>query len=470
MIADISSWPISLQLSGGNDSILICEEPLRNLPGKRLVCSGLWQKKAVVAKLFLDPRGAKRHWMREKTGVAALQTAGINTPELLFSGRLNDQTPVLIFEQLTGAETALTVWQNLTNDKQRLSFLRQLLAELADHHQAGLWQKDLHLNNFLYSKQRWYTIDADTVNSQQAGTPLSPESSLDNLALFFAQLTPDFDHLIEPALTEYARRRQLDLTGKLEYLIELLAEKRKQRRHKYIKKSYRTCSEFIRCDSKRRVAVYRRDAEPARIQQLLSDPDALIAAGTLLKDGNSATVAKIHHPEGDWVIKRYNIKNIWHGLKRCLRPSRAWVSWGNAHRLSISGIATPQAIAVIEKRLGPLRWGAYYVCKYIDAPDAAEYFQNMTSVQNTKNTTAKNFITLFGILHSAGIYHGDCKATNFLINNQQPWVIDLDAMREFHSQQSFLRHYHIDRKRFLRNWQEQLELQEWFDDHLPKLE
>ncbi len=470
MLTHIPSWPTTLELDCKNESLLACEKPLRNLPGKRLVCSGHWQEKPVVAKLFLDPHSAKRHWIREKAGVAALQTANISTPDLLFSGQLKDHTPVLIFAQLPEAETALTIWQNLADDKQRLSFLHQLLSELANHHQAGLLQKDLHLNNFLYSKQSWFTIDADTINSQQAGTPLNPEPSLDNLALFFAQLTPNFDYLIEPALTEYAQQRQLDITKLLNPLTVLLVKKRKQRRHKYIKKSYRNCSEFIRLNSKRQIAIYRRDANPERIQQLLADPDTLMAAGKMLKDGNSATVAQISHPNGDWVIKRYNIKNFWHGLRRCLRPSRAWVSWGNAHRLSISGIATPQAIAVIEKRFGPLRLGAYYVCEHIAAPDAAEYFQNVTSAKNTKDTTAQNFITLFEILHRAGIYHGDCKATNFLINNQQPWVIDLDAMREFRSRQNFLRHYRIDRERFLRNWQEQLELQEWFDNHLLKRE
>ncbi len=468
MLTDIPSWPASLQLSCENDSLLVCEKPLRNLPRKRLVCSGHWQGKPVVAKLFLDPHSAKRHWQREKVGVAALQETNITTPSLLFSGQLNDQTPVLIFEQLPGAETALTIWQKLTDDEQRLSFLHQLLSEQAAHHQAGLWQKDLHLNNFLYSKQRWYTIDADTINNQHAGTPLSHEPSLGNLALFFAQLTPTFDHLIEPALTEYARQRHLDLTELLNPLIDLLDIKRKQRRHKYIKKSYRTCSEFIRRDSKRQVAIYRRDANSERIQQLLSDPDSLITAGKILKDGNSATVTQIHHQQGDWVIKRYNIKNFWHGLKRCLRPSRAWVSWGNSHRLTISGIATPRAIAVIEKRLGPLRWGAYYVCEHIDAPDATDMLSQQPTKESTNSKTARQFVLLFSLLHSIGIHHGDCKATNFLVHKNQPYVIDLDAMREFRYLRTFLRHYKIDRERFLTNWKAQPQLQKWFNQKLPK--
>lgn len=463
MLTPISIWPTSLQLDNVN-SPLVIEKPLRDLPKKRLVCCGHWQQKPIIAKLYLDPHSAIRHWKREREGVIKLQKANITTPELLFSGLLEDKTPVLLFEELPDVSTALDIWTKLADDQQRLIFLQQLLLVLLKHHHAGLQQKDLHLNNFLYSKNRWHTIDADTIEKQPEEAPLSLKKSLDNLALFFAQLPPEFDYLIESALVEYTQQRQLDLTKVLNPLNILLEEKRKHRRHKYIKKSYRTCSEFIRHNSKQRVAIYRRDADPERIQQLLADPDALMATGGILKDGNSATVTQIHHPLGDWVIKRYNIKNFLHGLKRCLRPSRAWVSWGNAQRLSISGIATPQAIAVIEKRLGSLRLGAYYICEHIPAPDAAEYFQD----QKVDNTAAQKFITLFKILRYTGIYHGDCKATNFLINNQQPWVIDLDAMREFRSPQKFLRHYSIDRKRFLQNWQGQLELRKWFDDHLPK--
>ena len=70
---------------------------------------------------------------------------------------------------------------------------------------------------------------------------------------------------------------------------------------------------------------------PAK-QHLLDDPDTYIKTGTILKDGNSATVAKITIDSQTLVIKRYNIKNLRHALRRCLRPSRTMVSWTNAHR------------------------------------------------------------------------------------------------------------------------------------------
>jgi len=460
------SLPASLELEGADKlSPLVLEESLRDLPGKRLVARGIWQGKQVVAKLFLDPRSAIRHWKREQKGILALQQGGIKSPLLLHSGRLRDQTPIHIFEWLPDATTALDIWEQAGDDTQRLTFLQQLMVILADHHRAGLQQKDLHLNNFLYSKGGWYTIDADSIENRRTGEALDLKSSLENLALFFAQLTPEFDDLIEPALEKYDNSRKTTADF-YQQLMPVLTKKRTERRHKYVSKSYRTCSEFIRGKNSRQVAIYRRDADPERIKQLLADPDTLIAAGKMLKDGNSSTVVHIHHPDGDWVIKRYNVKNLWHGLKRCLRPSRAWISWGNAHRLAISGIATPKAVAVIEKSIGPLRWGAYYVCEYISGVDAAEYFEEGKQITDQNDPVALNFVKLFRILKQTGIFHGDCKATNFLIKNQQPWVIDLDAMKEFSSEQQYLRYYQIDRQRFLCNWHKNPKLLKWFDRHI----
>lgn len=467
MLSNILSWPHTVHINDTDNTQLVCEEPLRVLPKKRIVCRGHWQQQPVVVKLFLDKKHAKRHARREETGSRALEAANIKTPVLLYSGQLNDKTPVLIFEELPESQTALHLWQNLNNNGERQEFLSQLLLELANHHQAGLLQKDLHLGNFLYSQQHWYTIDGDAVDSRSTGTALNIEKSLANLALFFAQLAPRFDNLFEPALREYASQRQFDLTTLHQSLLKKLAHERQQRRHKYIKKSYRSCSEFVRQNSFRRVAIYRRDADPDRIQQLLANPDKLITKGEILKDGNSATVARISHPDGDWVIKRYNIKNILHGLKRCLRPSRAWTSWGNTQRLNISGMATPQAFAMIENRIGPFRLGAYYICDHVIAPDALEYFQSIPQEQSIECVASRNFISLFKRLHQLGIHHGDCKATNFLVQENQPCVIDLDAMREFSSRKRFLRAYQVDRERFLRNWQAMPELQHWFDERLP---
>lgn len=437
------------------------------MPGKRLVYSGTWRQNRVVIKQFLDPKSSQRYWNREKNGVEALESISVDTPQLLFSGQLTDDTFVLVFEYLPQAETALQFWNALNSEDSRLEFLRQLLDLMCVLHEAGLTQEDLHLENFLVSGQKIYAIDGDAIGTQNQGKPLDLKSSSRNLSLFFAQLPPKFDSLMETTSLHYAQQRNIDGSQLLAQLQLDLPKTRLRRSHKYIKKCYRTCSEFVRSERTGQISISRRDAQGETLNRLLDDLDAFMRSGTILKAGRSSTVVRVQVDGCDWVIKRYNIKNPCHALSRCFRPTRAWISWGNSHLLKISGIATPRAIAMIEKRIGPLRSTGYYVCDYVAGVNAEDFFQDANVDAPGKKQVSENFVRLFELFCKLNIVHGDCKATNFLVKDDQPWVLDLDAMQECSSPARFKKLFQIDRQRFLRNWQSQPELQKWFDERLP---
>lgn len=460
-------FTIALKSSGGDNSIR-CVQLLRSLPGKRLVYKGFWQNRAVLVKLFIDAKSSLRHWSREKAGVDALKNARITTPELIFSGLLTDDLPVLVFDFLPEAVTALAVWDELATETDKRDFLRQLTSLLAVLHDQGLVQEDLHLENFLYSGEQLYAIDGDTISIVSNGAPLDSKSCTRNLALLFAQISPIFDDLLDDASRHYAKLRNLSHQKLMSGLSSTLPELRRTRRRKYVKKSYRTCSEFVRINGAGQVAISRRDVQGEVFNRLLDDPDAFMCNGETLKDGNTTTIVRVRSGHCDWVVKRYNIKNQWHVLSRCFRPTRAWLSWGNAHRLKISGIATPRAVAMIEKRIGPLRSTGYYVCDFVDKPRADVFFNDETVPLAIKEQAAKKFVLLFELFKKTGIYHGDCKAANFLPDRDLPWVLDLDAMRECSSNVRFKKLFQEDRKRFLLNWRLLPELQKWFDAHLPR--
>ena len=80
-----------------------------------------------------------------------------------------------------------------------------------------------------------------------------------------------------------------------------------------------------------------------------------------LKRGRTATLARVEVNGRQLVIKRYNIKGPVHALSRSWRPSRAWHSWLEGHRLNFLGIATPRPLALVEQRAGPLRGKARWV-------------------------------------------------------------------------------------------------------------
>ncbi|MEA2094219.1 MAG: serine/threonine protein kinase, partial [Pseudomonadota bacterium] len=186
---------------------LPCTGVIRALPGKRLVCKARWKGQAVFAKLYFGPRWARRDWQRELRGIAALKQHGIAAPEIIHSGDAGaGKIHVILFEPLPPASGLHAAWRLASGDDERLALLGVAVGVIAGHHAAGLEQADIHLDNFVLSAGRLYTLDGGEIRITGSGE-LSRRRSLDNLALFFAQFYPEYEHLINRVLTAYVKHR-----------------------------------------------------------------------------------------------------------------------------------------------------------------------------------------------------------------------------------------------------------------------
>ena len=465
--------PFQISVETGIQHIkLTCNQILRNLPGKRLVCSGEYDGQHVVIKFFLDPGRSKRHCMREERGISALKEMGINTPPLLFKGALNPGgEPVLVFQKIDPAIDFEKAWEQADSDTRHSDLLRQIVSVIADQHNAGLTQDDLHMGNFILSGNDIFTIDGAAVNVRHRGVPLSEVKSIKNLGLLFAQIYPRFDRLVPDAFMDYLKKRAWPENTILYHrLTKEIRAQRKKRKKKYLKKIYRESSDYICQKSWDHFWVYDRNCNTDNMARFLADPDALIDAGQLLKDGNSSTVALIEVDSKPMVVKRYNIKNAWHALRRCPRPSRAWISWRNAHRLNLLGISTPKPIAVLEKRWGPFRSKAYFITEYVDGIDVYHLLHSNRIKTVDYEGLVKQFGELLHQLANACISHGDFKATNFIFSDGKLIVIDLDAMREHRWAIQFHRKFKKDCDRLMKNWTDLPKIYKIFRDQLNKIE
>jgi tRNA A-37 threonylcarbamoyl transferase component Bud32 len=224
------------------------------------------------------------------------------------------------------------------------------------------------------------------------------------------------------------------------------------RQAKYLKKTKRSCTAFVAQKAWRRFMACDRTCYSPSMQHLLSDPDAYIKTGTILKDGNTATVAKITLGSQTLVVKRYNIKNRWHALRRGLRPSRAMVSWQNAHRLQFLGIRTPRPIAVIEERWGIFRRRAYFIMAYLPGETLDKIVHAKIDDSQAIENCFDHLATLIKQLAAAQISHGDFKATNFLVSSSELHLLDLDGMTAHRFTGAFKRAFRKDLVRLSQNW------------------
>ncbi len=443
--------PFRVELTGG---ILECDTLLRILPGKRIVCRASWHGKTVLAKIYLSSR-ANQHLNREARGLQRLLEAGLAAPTILATQQLTEGlAEVLLLEYFTNATDFSVRWNNTANQIEQNALLCQAVTLIADMHSKGLRQGDIHLDNFLFHHtergEQIILIDGADI---QPTKPSDQQTRLENLALFFAQFPHKNDSLIKDAYQLYCQTQNLPFDAvQAGMVLWQTATKRAERSEKFIKKSFRESTQFMQIKSWHRRLICQRNYYNPEFQTLLENLDQAIAEGEILKRGNSATVARVKVGTLDLVIKRYNIKNTLHRVRRAFQPSRAAVSWANAQRLTHCGIETPEAIAILEERTGPLRGRAYIINRYMPGVSAEQFFAD--NAPNSKNSKLliPQFDEIFRAMANIRVSHGDLKASNFIISDQRVVLIDLDSMRQHHQQRKFQAAFNKDMARFQRNW------------------
>jgi len=442
---------------------------LRVLPGQRYVGAGVWRGRPVLAKLLVGSKAA-RHFQRELDGVKLLAAQGMITPLLLADGLKDGEGGWLLFEFLEGAESLGDAWGKVESlpvlaDEQS-AVLAEALGAIGQLHGKGLWQEDLHLDNLLRHDGQLYLIDGAGIRAETAGQPLSRQKVLENLGVFFAQLPKSLEPFTEELLVYYLLSNS-EHALPLEALQKQIDKVRAWRLKDFLIKVGRECSLF----SVRRGAFglrsIRREEEPAMLP-VLERADALLDQGHLYKTGGAASVGRVEVAGRPLVIKRYNIKNFAHWLKRFWRPSRAWHSWREGNRLAFLGIATPKPLAVLETRFFWLRSKAYLVTEYLAGPDIIERFAPYVESGEAPEAELQALDQLFARLIAERISHGDFKGHNLFWHQDRWALIDLDSMCQHGSASSFAPAYARDRARFMRNWPESSALYQVIDQRLPK--
>jgi tRNA A-37 threonylcarbamoyl transferase component Bud32 len=426
--------PQTLSLHNGES--LYCEQLLRLLPGKRGVFKARYRDQPVLAKIFLD--SAARQLRREHDGYTRLISAQQPTPKLIASVNLASGT-ALLYEFLTDAQPLFR-----EDVAPSMSKLELLLDRLQSMYAAGIYHDDLHWGNFLLLNNTAFVIDAGAVLGNPVRS-LTTAEALDNLGLLIAQFRRCDQSVVITTVQTHALCTQFKLTSAA---LATTAEAHwKRRKHALLLKCFRdtTATSFLHTFN--RIYAYRRASAGTDLDKLLRNPDAVMAHGQALKLGNSATVVKLEVDGRNVVIKRYNVKNIWHWLRRCWRPSRAWTSWRNAHWLELLGLQTPTPIAFLEMRCGFLRGRAYYVCEFIEGNSLAH---ELGSREPSSDEVAE-FEKYFAVAAKEHLIHGDMKANNFLLRNGRLTILDLDAMREIKSHSRWLKLFKRDFARFERN-------------------
>jgi tRNA A-37 threonylcarbamoyl transferase component Bud32 len=429
---DPLTTPFELDVPGRER--LICEEVFRHLPGKRIVFRSIWGGAEVLVKLFFR----KKDLVIEQAGLDAIHDSGVPCPKKIWGLIDKGGGYFIATEFLQDAQTLSSCYQNFTK-KKLTPLLQDAVKIIGLLHANGWMQKDIHLDNFMLSQDKIYMIDGGGIRNLK--------NPVENLALFFAQMIPDYDSIAASIVPSY--RENLPPIDDFSYTIRIMRELRIKR---FLSKSMRSCTKFKVLKTKDFFIALTRKFLTKELSQLVNEPEITIGQAKFLKRGNTATVVKVHNKDSDWTIKRYNIKDFRHRFSRCWRPSRACVSWQGAHRLALLGIATPQPIAMRENRSGRFRKEAYLVTEYIEGKNLQSWLLSLSKNQ-VPNWLGKEVLRLFDILWHSKVSHGDMKASNFIVSENILYMIDLDTLQWHSSEESMNQAFTRDIERFMENWQ-----------------
>lgn len=446
------------------------ESVVRHIPGKRMVVFGKWKGKSVVAKLFFDKYRAVQQMENDAKGVKTLLERRIPTPELVYQG--TDETnkiQMLIFKRIKHSQTLDEIWREQSHPDDIWEALSNVIVELATQHVFGIVQQDLHLKNFLLTDKLIYTLDGAQIKLYD---PILPKKeSLESLAQFLSQLGVGHTELQLKLYDHYANARGWAIKDEdIALLMFNIKHINEVRWHRYERKIFRNCTSFKKIKTFSMAGMYDRQYVGPEFQQFLQDPESVFGreAVRMLKNGRSSTVIKIMLDGHQMVIKRYNMKDIIHRLRRMFRPTRASVSWRLANKLLLFGITTAKPIAFLERNILGVRGTSYYVTEDVSGLNIQDFFTQNDSLQNDAARNILNrIVSMLKNLVQIDMTHGDLKASNILVDaNNNPVLIDLDGATEHLSLTGFRKEWKKELERFLRNFDNMPAVREVFESEL----
>lgn len=440
--------PLALSCQLGN---LICVELLRDLPGKRAVFKGTLNDDLIIIKCFFGKK-KRRNYLREYQGVSGFIRADIDTPELIFYGKVGYEKTTIYVVVTRFLEPSVSfdqLWKADLSEGQRLVWLYRITRLLGCLYRAGITPVDIHLDNLLVSEQSVYLIDGG--GALVRSRALSRKKALDNFTLFMSVLAPRYEHFTHKLYLALASFSPEYAGASLPQVMAKVHQWRKWR-ERYLEKTLRSCSDFIAKKSFFRFQVTNRHQGSDALQAFLNSPEAYIKQSEKIKQGRTNTVVRVTLDNDKQVlVKRYRSTKRFSCLKM-LMMSRARNSWLGAYLLKMLDIRTPTPLALLEHRIGPFVRCSYIVTDYIPGNQLLNYFDIQAWPSNWESVV-RQVKDYFLSLERSLVAHGDMKATNFIVYKDEVYLIDLDSMVSCKTFKQYQPLWEKDCDRFMKNWQ-----------------
>ena len=399
---------------------------LREIPGKRRVVDAKIDGVNCIVKFFNN----KGEYLKDLHGVFHLKNTGILTPRVFSFGILSNQY-YIIFQKINDAINVDQLLISNESLESKQAVIKQVLALNKKMYENNVIQKDNYFKNYLYQNGKVYLIDGGLVKKIKFFKTIR---KFLNFSLISSKINPEF--LLKKATSykynfiEFLHKKCVDL-----YLYKEISN--------FQKKTLRNSSQFEKKASLNCLILKQRN-----FHFEFNNIDNFLMNAEIIKNGNTCTVFRVE----DLIIKRYNVKSIWHFIKMQFIKSRGKNSWQISNTLQLHNLPCAKPYFYFEKRFLFFKLTSYFAMERIDGISIVSYqesLENKLQIEKLK----KNIFKLFNKLIHYKFIHGDFKETNILVDKKMQLIM-IDFDKSFFSLSQSIYNSRLKRQiiRFLSNW------------------
>jgi tRNA A-37 threonylcarbamoyl transferase component Bud32 len=399
---------------------------LREIPGKRRVVDAKIDGVNCIVKFFNN----KGEYLKDLHGVFHLKNTGILTPRVFSFGILSNQY-YIIFQKINDAINVDQLLISNESLESKQAVIKQVLALNKKMYENNVIQKDNYFKNYLYQNGKVYLIDGGLVKKIKFFKTIR---KFLNFSLISSKINPEF--LLKKTTSykynfiEFLHKKCVDL-----YLYKEISN--------FQKKTLRNSSQFEKKASLNCLILKQRN-----FHFEFNNIDNFLMNAEIIKNGNTCTVFRVD----DLIIKRYNIKSIWHFIKMQFIKSRGKNSWQISNTLQLHNLPCAKPYFYFEKRFLFFKLTSYFAMERIDGISIVSYqesLENKLQIEQLK----KNIFKLLNKLIHYKFIHGDFKETNILVDKKMQLIM-IDFDKSFFSMNQSIYNSRLKRQiiRFLSNW------------------
>jgi len=399
---------------------------LREIPGKRRVVDAKIDGVNCIVKFFNN----KGEYLKDLHGVFHLKNTGILTPRVFSFGILSNQY-YIIFQKINDAINVDQLLISNESLQSKQAVIKQILALNKKMYENNVIQKDNYFKNYLYQNGKVYLIDGGLVKKIKFFKTIR---KFLNFSLISSKINPEF--LLKKTTSykynfiEFLHKKCVDL-----YLYKEISN--------FQKKTLRNSSQFEKKASLNCLILKQRN-----FHFEFNNIDNFLMNAEIIKNGNTCTVFRVE----DLIIKRYNVKSIWHFIKMQFIKSRGKNSWQISNTFQLHDLPCPKPFFYFEKRFLFFKLTSYFAMERIDGVSIVSYqesLKNKLQIEKLK----KNIFNLFNKLIHYKFIHGDFKETNILVDKKMQLIM-IDFDKSFFSMNQSIYNSRLKRQiiRFLSNW------------------